>query len=481
MKLLGIVIKNYNNQFVEEIFNLSPEHTIRFDFKTRELKIEQTPDYIPYVYGSYIYGITPIVGQNGCGKSTLLNLIGYNMQDKCNDNRLGFRESKELSSSYFIVFEARNSNYYLECFNYEPGNLTEVENGIDSEIIGTAAKAYMTCSGFYSVFISKNYEYKLISEDDYIDYKADEEIIYALSDSKIHRFEDQAVNYAAFENVFMRRTYISAGNSLKGEYIAFNKLAKRKMLSSNLRLKFDLCSLYFENFLNSYTPIVAEPTMYGNPYSVHYWEENIYDLLGNMYVSFANRMLSIAGKEDELSKAGKDDNYNSVFKKIMVCLAENSLTTDSIEKELFRGLDKQLEIRNICLEEYYRLNKRFIASLFMIRKEIQPSIGYFIITVPVSNRVDKNMKEFFERYDELANYYEHVFKNDTKFGDDLGYDEVLHDHVDYTSDDFKFDAEEVTKLYKEQRKAEPIMSFDTELMSDGEIRLIRLIGTILTN
>lgn len=480
MKLLGIVIKNYNNQFVEEVFNLSPEYIISFDFKSKELKIEPNPSYLRHVYGPEIYGITPVVGQNGCGKSTLLNLIGYNMQDKCNDNRLGFSEGTELTSEYFIVFEARNNNYYLECFNYRPENLKEVEDeeSLESKIIGTDTKAYENPSGFCSVFISKNYEYRLLNGEKGIDYKSDEEIIYALSDPEVHEFEDQAFNYSDLENVFMRRTYISAANSLKGEYIAYDKLVSRGMLSSDLRLKFNLKQLIPADCFYCFSPNVHEPEMHGTLHGIHNWKENMNDFLGNTFVTFASRMLSIAGREEVARQIRKEDTYNNEFKEIMSHLAEAILPVDVIEQELFEKLDKQLNITNVCLGEYYRLNKRLIASLFMIRKDIKPGIGYFIIAVSAHSKVDKNIKEFLKRYDELALFYSHVFKNNNKVGDEPEYDEIMYDRMDYNSDAFYYDSKEAKETYRGQCKVEPIMSFDTELMSDGEKRLIRLVGTI---
>lgn len=75
MKLIALVIKQYDKLFKEQIFNFSDEYKVNFDFETNELKIDENPDYIENFYGESIYNITPIVGINGSGKSTLLELI----------------------------------------------------------------------------------------------------------------------------------------------------------------------------------------------------------------------------------------------------------------------------------------------------------------------------------------------------------------------------------------------------------------------
>ena len=76
MKLIALVIKQYNKLFEEQIFNFSYEYKVDFNFETNELKIDKNLDYIENFYGEFIYNISPIVGINGTGKTTILNLIG---------------------------------------------------------------------------------------------------------------------------------------------------------------------------------------------------------------------------------------------------------------------------------------------------------------------------------------------------------------------------------------------------------------------
>ena len=68
MKLIALVIKQYNKLFEEQIINFSDEYKVNFDFETNELRIDKNPDYIENFYGESIYNISPIVGINGIGK-----------------------------------------------------------------------------------------------------------------------------------------------------------------------------------------------------------------------------------------------------------------------------------------------------------------------------------------------------------------------------------------------------------------------------
>ena len=50
MKLIALVIKQYNELFEKQIFNFSDEYKVNFDFETNELKIDKNPDYIENFY-----------------------------------------------------------------------------------------------------------------------------------------------------------------------------------------------------------------------------------------------------------------------------------------------------------------------------------------------------------------------------------------------------------------------------------------------
>ena len=96
MKLIALVIKQYDELFKNQIFNFSDEYKVNFDFETNELKIDKNSDYIENFYGESIYNISPIVGINGIGKTTVLNIIsGYSP---------GKRE-QDSDNQYFFLFE----------------------------------------------------------------------------------------------------------------------------------------------------------------------------------------------------------------------------------------------------------------------------------------------------------------------------------------------------------------------------------------
>ena len=96
MKLIALVIKQYDKLFKEQIFNFSDEYKVNFDFETNELKIDKNPDYIENFYGESIYNISPIVGINGIGKTTVLNIIsGYSPA----------KREQDSDNQYFFLFE----------------------------------------------------------------------------------------------------------------------------------------------------------------------------------------------------------------------------------------------------------------------------------------------------------------------------------------------------------------------------------------
>ena len=96
MKLIALVIKQYNNLFNNQIFNFSDEYKVDFNIETNELKIDENPDYIENFYGESIYNISPIVGINGTGKTTVLNIISDYTPDKFEPNP---------DNQYFFLFE----------------------------------------------------------------------------------------------------------------------------------------------------------------------------------------------------------------------------------------------------------------------------------------------------------------------------------------------------------------------------------------
>ena len=96
MKLIALVIKQYDELFKNQIFNFSDEYKVDFNFETNELKIDKNPDYIENFYGESIYNISPVVGINGTGKTTVLNIISDYSPDKF---------EQDPDNQYFFLFE----------------------------------------------------------------------------------------------------------------------------------------------------------------------------------------------------------------------------------------------------------------------------------------------------------------------------------------------------------------------------------------
>lgn len=122
MKLIALVIKQYDELFKNQIFNFSDEYKVSFDFETNELKIEKNPDYIENFYGESIYNISPVVGINGVGKSTILNLIGYYHRAE--------NQNKDINQ-FFCIYLDTNGKFYLFDKNFDLSSIIIKELATD--------------------------------------------------------------------------------------------------------------------------------------------------------------------------------------------------------------------------------------------------------------------------------------------------------------------------------------------------------------
>ena len=122
MKLIALVIKQYDKLFKNHIFNFSDEYKVDFNFETNELKIDKNPDYIENFYGESIYNISPIVGINGVGKSTILNLIGYYHRAE--------NQNKDINQ-FFCIYLDTNGKFYLFDKNFDLSSIIIKELATD--------------------------------------------------------------------------------------------------------------------------------------------------------------------------------------------------------------------------------------------------------------------------------------------------------------------------------------------------------------
>mgnify|MGYP000912155947 CR=1 FL=1 len=106
MKLLGLIIRNYENIIEKQIFNFSDEYTICYNWGDT-IEIKKNLNFIPYFYGKNITNISAIVGINGVGKTSLLNFIGLKLSER-----------KEFLNKYeyFLIYES-NEDIFIEFNN----------------------------------------------------------------------------------------------------------------------------------------------------------------------------------------------------------------------------------------------------------------------------------------------------------------------------------------------------------------------------
>ena len=114
MKLIALVIKQYDELFKNQIFNFSDEYKVSFDFETNELKIDKNTDYIENFYGESIYNISPIVGINGTGKTTILNIIS---------SYSPYKYEQDPDNQYLSLFELGKQEDQVR-FNISSTNLS---------------------------------------------------------------------------------------------------------------------------------------------------------------------------------------------------------------------------------------------------------------------------------------------------------------------------------------------------------------------
>ena len=210
MKLIALVIKQYNELFKNQIFNFSDEYKVDFSFETNELKIDKNPDYIENFYGESIYNISPVVGINGVGKSTILNLIGYYYRAE--------DQNKDINQ-FFHVYLDTNRKFYLRDENYD----------LSSIIIEGIATDKVDISGYYGSQKNDN-------------------LIYIMNEDRRPSGSYGGVSLLDIHLAESSRWYI-----LNGSFEAYEELYSRGLVSSSYKFSFGVSKYGIsEEYLNDW-------------------------------------------------------------------------------------------------------------------------------------------------------------------------------------------------------------------------------------
>ena len=210
MKLIALVIKQYDELFKNQIFNFSDEYKVSFDFETNELKIDKNPDYIENFYGESIYNISPIVGINGVGKSTILNLIGY--YHRAED------QNKDINQ-FFHVYLDTNRKFYLRDENYDLSSIT----------IEGIATDKVDISGYYGSQKNDN-------------------LIYIMNEDR-----RPSGSYGGSSSLDVHLAESSRWYILNGIFEAYEVLYSRGLVSSSYKFSFGVSTYYIpDKYLNDW-------------------------------------------------------------------------------------------------------------------------------------------------------------------------------------------------------------------------------------
>ncbi|WP_261027297.1 ATP-binding protein [Streptococcus mitis] len=253
MKLIALVIKQYDELFKNQIFNFSDEYKVDFNFETNELKIDKNPDYIEKFYGESIYNISPIVGINGVGKSTILNLIGY--YHRAED------QNKDINQ-FFYVYLDTNGKFYLRGKNYDLNSIT---------IEGLATDQ--------------------VDINGYCDYQKRDKLIYIMNEDR--RPFGSFGNYPFLE---VRLIQDFGWYILNGIFEAYEVLYSRGLVSSSYKFSFGLSIP--EKFLN-----VLE-------------EKEFFFCLVLMVIVKIRKKFELGLSDEEIERHFVDGDYQTLFDKI---------------------------------------------------------------------------------------------------------------------------------------------------------------------
>lgn len=207
MKLLGLIIRNYENIIEKQIFNFSDEYTICYNWGDT-IEIKKNLNFIPYFYGKNITNISAIVGINGVGKTSILNFIGFKLSER-----------KEFLNKYeyFLIYES-NEDIFIEFNNslninkilFQDTSI-EIESGLlgfnDARLLKKQDNYAETCNftpdGSINYIFTRYLQYSFNEANDSIDKIIGNELITRnLCQSPIHFFRIQAFKFLKTNDFF---------------------------------------------------------------------------------------------------------------------------------------------------------------------------------------------------------------------------------------------------------------------------------------
>lgn len=365
MKLIALVIKQYDELFKNQIFNFSDEYKVDFNFETNELKIDKNPDYIENFYGESIYNISPIVGINGTGKTTILNLIGtYSPENYKQDPdnqyfflfEIGKQEDKvrfKLSSNNLFVDtdgnRNRSLNYILED-NYEPykkilyvnllnkgGGTIGYRTTLNQEVLAMFIHSYLWLS-----------DRKIISS-----------VLSCSLEIEYYGLKDYSDSIPRGINAIGFLIYKSIHNIFDEEYEFIKKCLSESLLSKCEKyLKEDVFD-YEDSGFNLLLEIVKEL----NPNEVKEEENKLKDETRKVKKDYVESIIDIVNIFREIRENGSliDNKSSSILLKYS---HTNRRLFEDLNNRLVQHTKSKELMRNLC----YRLNENF--NNYYLLKEI---------------------------------------------------------------------------------------------------------------